>query len=193
MNEDKNRNWTFIVYPDSAPSNWKEILQDTGLPFAISPIHDRDIIEATGELKKPHWHVLVCFPGPTTFRKVNSLCAELNSPIPKRIMSVIGIYRYFTHADNPEKAHYNEEDIIQMNGFDIREISGMTTSQIIAIKKQLINMIKNNKIYEYSDFINLVQEESCDLFQVASTNTLFFNTFITSRRNKKDNACKYFD
>lgn len=191
MNEDKNRNWTFIVYPDSAPSNWKEILQDTGLPFAISPLHDRDIIEATGELKKPHWHVLVCFPGPTTFRKVNSLCAELNCPIPKRVMSIIGIYRYFTHADNPEKAQYDEQDIVQKNGFDIREISGMTTSQILAIKKQLINIIINNNFNEYCDFIKYVLNESVDLFQVASTNTLFFNAFITSRRSKKESLHYY--
>lgn len=192
MNEDKNRNWTFIVYPDSAPSNWKEILQDTGLPFAISPLHDRDIIEATGELKKPHWHIIVCFPGPTTFRKVNSLCAELNSPIPKRVMSVVGIYRYFTHADNPEKAQYEEQDIIQKNGFDIREISGMTTSQILAIKKQLINIINNNHFYEYCDFIKYVVNESVDLFQVASTNTLFFNAYITSKRSKKS-SCNYYE
>lgn len=192
MNEDKNRNWTFIVYPDSAPSNWKEILQDTGLPFAISPLHDRDIIEATGELKKPHWHIIVCFPGPTTFRKVNSLCAELNSPIPKRVMSVVGIYRYFTHADNPEKAQYDEQDIIQKNGFDIREISGMTTSQILAIKKQLINIINNNHFYEYCDFIKYVVDESVDLFQVASTNTLFFNAYITSKRSKKS-SCNYYE
>lgn len=192
MNEDKNRNWTFIVYPDSAPSNWKDILQDTGLPFAISPLHDRDIIEATGELKKPHWHIIVCFPGPTTFRKVNSLCAELNSPIPKRVMSVVGIYRYFTHADNPEKAQYDEQDIIQKNGFDIREISGMTTSQILAIKKQLINIINNNHFYEYCDFIKYVVDESVDLFQVASTNTLFFNAYITSKRSKKS-SCNYYE
>lgn len=192
MNEDKNRNWTFIVYPDSAPSNWKEILQDTGLPFAISPLHDRDIIEATGELKKPHWHIIVCFPGPTTFRKVNTLCSELNSPIPKRVMSVVGIYRYFTHADNPEKAQYDEQDIIQKNGFDIREISGMTTSQILAIKKQLINIINNNHFYEYCDFIKYVVDESVDLFQVASTNTLFFNAYITSKRSKKS-SCNYYE
>lgn len=186
---DKNRNWTFIVYPDSAPSNWREILQNTGLPHAISPLHDKDIIEVSGELKKPHWHVIVCFPGPTTFKKVNSLCSELNSPIPKRIMSVVGVYRYLTHKDNPEKAQYEESDIIQCNGFDIREIAGMTTSQILEIKKQLVNIIINNDIYEYEDFILLVKDMSTDLFQVACTNTIFFNSLISSRRNKKQKAC----
>ena len=37
----KKRNWAFVLYPESAPENWREELQKTGLQCAISPLHDR--------------------------------------------------------------------------------------------------------------------------------------------------------
>lgn len=182
---EKNRNWTFLVYPDSAPTNWFEILQESGLPFAISPLHDKDL-DPTGDQKKPHYHCLVCFPGPTTFLQVSKLCSQLNSPIPKRVLSIIGIYRYFTHKDNPEKYQYNEEDIKVANGFDIKEYNALTTSQTLLIMKTIQKLIQDRKIYEYSDLMDLLlKEDTVDFYQIASTHTLFFDRYLSSRRNKK--------
>lgn len=182
--KDKNRNWTFLVYPDSAPSNWFELLQDTGLPFAVSPLHDKDL-NPTGDQKKPHYHVLICFPGPTTFNKVNSdICSMLNSPIPKRLLSVVGMFRYFTHKDNPEKYQYNENDIRVSNGFDIKEYNALTTSQVILLMKELQMLIIKQRIYEYAELMDiLLDNDSIDLYQVASSHTLFFDRYISSKRN----------
>ena len=43
MLEDKNRHWTFVMYPESLPENYLEILQQTGLEIAISPLHNKDL------------------------------------------------------------------------------------------------------------------------------------------------------
>ena len=56
------RAWTFIVYPESAPENWRDVLDGFHLQWACSPIHDRDV-NATGEPKKAHWHILLSFGG----------------------------------------------------------------------------------------------------------------------------------
>ena len=91
----KNRHWTFIVYPDSVVSNWIEILIETGLPFAISPLHDKDL-NADGTPKKPHYHVVITYDGPTTYKSVyENICQLIGSTIPKRVLSLRGIYRYF--------------------------------------------------------------------------------------------------
>lgn len=45
--DSRTRNWSFIVYPESAPNNWREILQEEMTPFAVSPLHDKDINEGT--------------------------------------------------------------------------------------------------------------------------------------------------
>lgn len=182
---EKNRNWTFLVYPDSAPSNWFDIIQESGLPFAVSPLHDKDN-NPTGDQKKPHFHILVCYPGPTTFLQVSKLCALLNSPIPKRVLSIVGIYRYFTHKDNPEKYQYNEDDIRVANGFDIKEYNALTTSQVIFIMKEIQILIRKKNFYEYSQLMDyLLEQDTVDLYQIASTHTLFFDRYLSSRRNKK--------
>lgn len=48
----RTRSWTFILYPESAPENWREILNDLFIQWVESPLHDKDIDEGTGELKK---------------------------------------------------------------------------------------------------------------------------------------------
>ena len=48
--------WSFVVYPDSAPKDWKDRLASTQVPCAVSPIHSAD-----DEVKKAHYHVLLGF------------------------------------------------------------------------------------------------------------------------------------
>ena len=98
----KKRFWAMVLYPDSAPSDWRDIIQSTGLPFSVSPLHDKDL-NADNSIKKAHYHIILCYPGPTTYNNVKSLCDSLNQPIPQPLDSVKGYYRYFTHKDNPDK------------------------------------------------------------------------------------------
>lgn len=47
MSETKNgrgrtRNFATIVYPESAPENWKSILENEIVPALISPLHDKE-------------------------------------------------------------------------------------------------------------------------------------------------------
>lgn len=184
---DKERYWSFLIYPESAPENWKEILQETGLQIAISPIHDKDI-NPNGELKKPHYHIILFFPGPTTYNRVYKITQELNQPIPKRVISPIGMIRYLTHKDNPEKYQYDEKDIITINGLDIADIDGITKSMKEEYKRAILKIIKNNKIIEYSEIIDYLDKEMLyDMLQIASENTIFFNTYLTSKRHAKEN------
>ena len=179
---DKERYWTFIMYPDSRPENWKEILQETGLRFAISPLHDKDI-NPTGEQKKPHYHVLVIFEGPTTYNRVCQITESINASIPKRVMSTIGLIRYFTHEDNPEKAQYNKEDITTINGLDIKEINGITSTEKERIKRAIIEMININEFVEYKQIIDyLIQQQLYEYMEICSNNTIFFTAYMNSTR-----------
>ena len=47
IKQDKTRakDWTFIVYPESAPEDWRSILADRlQVKAIISPLHDKDIL-----------------------------------------------------------------------------------------------------------------------------------------------------
>lgn len=182
----KKRNWAFVLYPESAPKDWKEQLQLTGLQCAISPLHDKDI-NPTNEPKKAHYHIILAYSGPTSFNVVKGLTESLNQPIPQPLEQVRGYYRYLTHKDNPEKYQYNENDITTINGFDISDFIELSKSEVLEIKRKLNNIIKELNIIEYSDFVDYVQE-NCEMsdYDVAVNNTIFFNTYIKSRRYKAE-------
>lgn len=180
----KKRNWAFVVYPESAPSNWIDLLQQTGLQCAISPLHDKDL-NADDTVKKSHWHVVAVYSGPTSFNVVNVLCQSLNAPIPQALESVRGYYRYLTHKDNPEKAQYNENEVTSLNGFNIADFVELTKSEVNSIIRRLQLLIKSENIIEYSDFMDyLLEGEMYSEHEVASSHTYFFDRYITSLRNK---------
>lgn len=190
MKNIKKRNWAFVLYPESAPDNWKELLQQTGLGIAISPLHNKDI-NPTGEVKKAHYHIILTYDGPTTYNNVKSLTESLGQPIPQPLEQVRGYYRYLTHKDNPEKAQYNESDIITYNGFNIQDFVELTTSEVMAIKKQLQTFIRDNQITEYSLLMDLLLDnEMSSMYEVASNYTYFLDKYITSYRNKVDKLFK---
>ena len=184
MKNVKKRNWAFVLYPESAPENWKELLQQTGLGIAISPLHDKDT-NPTGENKKAHYHIILVYDGPTTFNNVRNLTESLGQPIPQPLEQVRGYYRYLSHKDNPEKYQYDEKDILTYNGFNINDFVELTSSEVIALKKQLQQFIRDNCITEYSDLMNiLLDNELSNLYEVASNHTYFIDKYISSFRNK---------
>lgn len=179
----KKRNWAFVLYPESAPENWREILTETGLQCAVSPLHQYDV-DPNGEVKKAHFHVILCYAGPTSYNVVKNLTDSLNQPIPQALEQVKGYYRYFTHKDNPEKYQYDEQDITTINGFSILDFADLTRTEINAIKRNLTSVIREKDFLEYSDFINYVTDAMSEQdFDIAVNNTLFFNSYIASRRH----------
>lgn len=189
----KKRNWGFVLYPESAPENWRELLQQTGLQCAVSPLHDKDVND-DGEPKKAHYHIIAIYSGPTSFNVVKSLCDSLNCPIPQALEQVRGYYRYLTHKDNPEKAQYSERDITTINGFNISDFVELTKSEVNKIILSLRDFICSEGIVEYSDLIDMLAErEMFDAFDVASSHTYFFDRYITSRRNKLAQLVKSAD
>lgn len=203
----KKRNWAFVAYPTKEqleklgscydgsdgygqlPDDWLEILRQTGLQCAISPLHDKDL-DPTGKPKKPHYHIILCYAGPTSFNVVNSLCDSLFQPIPQALEQVRGYYRYLTHKDNPEKYQYSDEDIQTLNGFNISDFVELSKSEILEIKKKLQELIRTECIIEYSDFMDYLLDNGMSLeYEVASNNTYFFEKYIASKRNKLKNIC----
>lgn len=183
----KKRNWAFVVYPESAPSDWIEQLQQRGVVGAISPLHDKDL-NATGEPKKAHWHVIVTYEGPTAQSVVERLTELLNAPKPIPLEQVRGYYRYLTHKDNPEKFQYDEKDIQTMNGFSIRDFVEMTKSEVNVKIRIIQKMIREFDFLEYADLLDYLQDEDelADEYDVAINHTILLNTYIKSRRYKRE-------
>lgn len=181
----KGRCWAFVIYPESLPSNWVEIIRNTGLPMVLSPLHDKDL-NPTGEEKKPHYHVICYYENPTTANNVyENVCRLLNATIPIKLESMRGMFRYHIHQDNPEKYQYDDRDREFFNGFDVSLVNDLTKTEELKLLKEILSFIRDNEIYEFVDLINYyLYIDSSELIDVCKRNSGIISLYITSSRNK---------
>ena len=182
---EKGRDWTFLIYPESAPKNWREILDETHMRWVESPLHDKDT-NADGEIKKAHWHILLSSDGPVTLQAVEKIIKPLNSPTPKKVGSSKGLVRYMAHLDNPEKYQYSVDEIIGHNGADVASYFELSMTNKLSLMKDIVKYIFDEQIDNYADFLMIAIETSDDWFNIAiNHNTLAINKMIDAVWQKK--------
>ncbi len=128
----RTRNFATVVYADSAPEKWQDILSDLRVPAFISPYHDKDK-NPTGEEKKPHWHVMLMFEQVKTIDQAKEIFDKIGGVGCEIINSVRGYSRYLTHADNPEKHQYSQDDVKALCGADYAAAIGLATDKYKAM------------------------------------------------------------
>lgn len=159
--DDRTRNWTFIVYPESAPADWRDKLDEQHVQWIESPLHDKDK-NADGEAKKPHWHVLVLYEGKKSYNQVKELTDSLHSPIPQKTASAKGMVRYMAHLDNPEKFQYKTSNIIGHGGVDVAEYLKPTSSSRYKLIGEMMDFVRENNIIEMRDLLFYAQRNRFD-------------------------------
>lgn len=182
----KKRNWTMVLYDDSCVKDWEDYLNSTGVPYAYA-YHDKDKTEI-GEEKKPHYHILLCFDGPTTYNTAKDYAERIGSAngVIQPVGSVRGMIRYFCHLDNPDKYQYPEDIIQCRNGFDPKDYFSLTVTQQKAFKRKVTQFIRDNEITEYGELIDMLMDsDEMDMYDIASQNTFYFTQYIKSKRNMK--------
>lgn len=172
--------WCFVLYPESAPRNWKEILNRSGLPWAVSPLHQFDL-NADGGKKKEHYHVIIIWGNATTYNAVKKFThGTLNATVPQVLHSPLGYYRYFTHQDNPEKYQYSADDIESGNGFDIADYAKMTKQQKLDLHMKLSQVILDNQIGSYAEAVMLAMSMGFDEYEMVTSHTIHFTNLCKS-------------
>lgn len=170
---DRTRTWSAIVYPESAPENWRDYLDDQHIEWAESPLHDLDT-NPTGELKKPHLHIVLCFEGPKSYEQVCDILAPLNCPVPQRCHALKGAVRYFAHLDNPEKFQYDPSAIVGHGGFDVVAALSPTSGQRYDLIAEMMDFIKAEKISEIQDLLDYArQNRRQDWFPLLCDNSAY--------------------
>ena len=183
--DQRNRNWTFIVYPDSAPENWREILSDElKLLWVESPLHEYDMNE-DGTQKKPHWHIIVCFEGNKSYEQIYDIAKVVNGTEKVQpVSSMHGMVQYLIHRNNPEKYQYKKEDIVT-HGVDITPYFGLTSSQMQEECRKMIDFIEDNSVTEFSDFVVYCHQISKDWeYILMNRNTSFFKAYLYNKAMK---------
>lgn len=183
--EIRTRAWTIVLYPESAPQNWRDILDEQHIEWAESPLHDKDI-NGNGEIKKAHWHLLLMFTGVKAFEQVKEITDQLNAPIPVKCHNAKAMVRYMAHMDNPEKAQYNPSEIISHGGLDLSEMLRPSNSERYTIIAEMIDYIKHYGIIELQDIVDYAKENEPDRwFPLLCDNSLLIvANYIKSQRHR---------
>lgn len=172
-----------MLYEESAPKNYINVLESLHIPFMLSPWHDKDIDLETGELLKPHKHGVFFFDSLKSYEQVSEIVSTiLNGPAKvEPVHSPKGMYDYFIHASNPDKASYNLEDIEYGAGFEIENF--LMINQADGILKQIIDIIEENDITEFQKLVKYSRDNNLVYLQYIATKTFFFSKYLDSRRH----------
>jgi len=190
--DERIRNWTLIVYPESAPKNWRDILDNQHIQWVESPLHDKDTNE-DGTPKKPHWHILLMYEGKKSFEQIKEITDSLSCPIPQKVPNTKGLVRYMAHMDNPDKHQYSRSEIICHGGADLAELLKPTSATRYLLIQEMINYIDEHHITEMRDMLIYASRERFDdWFPLLCDNSAYIiNTMITSNRFSNNKSGDY--
>lgn len=171
------RYWTIVVYPESAPENWRDNLN--GWQWVESPLHEKDV-NPDGTPKKPHWHIMIFNQGKISYAQAKEVADSVNGASPQYVQNVVGMIRYFAHLDNPEKAQYDKSEIIG-HGVDVSKYLD-SEDDIDRLEQEIEIYCEENHITEYAKLIKLSRQFD-GWHKCISTHTIHFKAFISSLRH----------
>ena len=141
------RVWTFLVYPfESAPENWREILDAECIPWIESPLHNPDP-EALNhdEHDYRHHHIELIYSGKKSYDQITEITKKLNATRPFVVNDIRAMTRYFAHLDQPNKQKFSPKEIIAHCGADIKDYLENRSDRYLYIKEMKQYCLDNRK------------------------------------------------
>lgn len=180
----RTRNYATIVYPDSCPDNWLDILREMKINILISPLHDKDV-NPDNEPKKPHYHVLFIFDSVKSVSQVQELVDLIQGVGVEPVNSVRSYARYLCHLDNPDKHPYPTDDVTVIGSEDYLSLISIPTDKYRVIQ-EIITWCCETECFYYSDLIRYSMENRDDWFRTLCDNgTYVVKEFLKSENFKR--------
>lgn len=198
QNSDKGQYWTIIIFEDNWKKipDWKDRLIATHFRFCISPLHNKDtwseddiikhpdredyIKKHLGEPKTPHYHVMIHCDQNTTWKTMKDLTSSMNLPVPFVVRAPYGLYHYFTHEFNLEKAPYDPNDIKHYNGSDPSDyLMEMSRMEITNYRYSLAQRIRAAGCLTYGEMEDIARSMPNPNYQYVFQNSVsYFRQYL---------------
>lgn len=176
----RTRNYATVIYPESAPENWEEILTQSKLPMFISPLHDQDV-NPTGEVKKAHRHIMVMYDSVKTKEQAETFFKSFGGVGCEVVNSVRGYARYLCHLDNPEKFQYQIDKVKALGGADYIHAIGTQADKQKSLR-EMMAWINENDVVAYVDLCDYAAVNRSDWFDcLTNSGAYFIKEYIKSR------------
>lgn len=193
----RSRAYAFLMYQESMAKNWQDVIKATHVPVAVA-FHDKDT-NPDGEIKKPHYHVLVKFDSKKSVSQIVDIVTDLVAetggvPSPETVGSVRGYARYLLHLDNPEKYQYDRATALYLfNGFDYDVIIARDDDDYKTLSA-IYDYIDTNDVEYYSDLMRMLRKDEFEMFKVATKHTHAIVSYLKAYASspwRYDNLDKY--
>lgn len=174
------RNFTFLMYQDSAIDGWQEALASMHIPCAISPLHDQDIKE-DGSVKKPHYHVVLMYTQKHSIGQVLEIIEEIHG-VPDITHNYKGLVvgdltsmlRYLCHLDDPNKAQYPIEQVKIISSSLNYESAIQVDEDIIETLIDITEFIVTNHMTNFAQFMLWCARNNRSWFEIASQKATYY-------------------
>lgn len=183
--------WWGYLYEDSSPENWLDLARESGYEM-LAMLHDRDVT-AAGELKEPHWHVVVRL----SHAGSRADAEEALLPLGVKKASIqyrdswTAVARYLCHLDDPNKTQYSPEHVVEMGGADYLQAINRTRDKYRVIAAMQDWVIENN-CRSFAHLMDYARANDMEWFMALCDNcAVIMREYIKSRRYDEDEERAY--
>lgn len=190
MGQAKHRYWVGVLYEENMIEGWQdEIDMLVQLPFAYC-IHNQDL-DVTGDFRKSHIHLIICWSNPTTYNSAFSVFDKLSAPGRKavnKIESIVNMekmYNYLIHdtpdCEKKKKHKYLKEERITGNNFDIDVYVTVSTHDKLLKAKEIADIVVKEDFRNFRQLYLYVSKKYDDdlMLQILMDRSGFFERLIT--------------
>lgn len=150
--DERTRVYATVIYPESAPPDWRERLTQWHVAAVVSPLHNKDI-NPDGSSKKPHHHIMLMFEGKKSVDQITPILTSIGAVGRENIISTRGYARYLCHMDNPEKAQYNTSDVLCFGGADYQALINSPSDDLKTLIS-VFDFVRRNQIRSLAHLID---------------------------------------
>lgn len=176
----RTRIFATVVYPESAPEDWRERLDGEHVKAMVSPLHCLDTLP-TGEVKKAHYHVLWRYEGVKTPAQAQELVDLIGGAGAVEIVADYrGYARYLCHLDSPDKAQYDPEDVQCFGGEDWAEVALSEAERTDTLLDEIEDWIDETGCVSYVALCRYARRSRPDWTRCVRTHTVHLSALIRS-------------
>lgn len=181
--EGRTRNYATVIYPESAPENWEQLLTEEKVQALASPLHADDT-NADGEPKKPHRHIILRFSAVKTEEQAKEVFDKIGGVGCEKVKDLRQYARYLCHLDNPEKAQYAIGEVKTFGGIDYYELI-MSAADETAILREITAFVSENHVTNFAEFMAWASENKPDWFRLSARGaTYYVSQLIRAERHR---------
>lgn len=169
MGTGRNRAYMAIFYPESAPADFRAVIDSWHVP-ALLVLHDRD------QGKKAHYHLLLMFGSLKTLKQVHELTDGLGSTTVQPVHDVRASARYLRHLDHADKHPYPLEAVEAFSGASAEELSVPLDDPL----PEILDFVREQGIVSYSGLVNYCRDWRHEWLKPVASRTVFWLGYLKS-------------